>query len=527
MEKYYDIHCHVFNKNVINRKLAGILDALTQIVNKINNKIKNENMIDTLTAINNSLGDLQTTSEDVYKVLDKVYDGKFVLTPLMMDLTYVDDNDGTNGQNRRHKRQVLRLLTIIKELLRLAKRHALKKEERKLLDEIFDGIRKQIRNVRRANEADLNLFPERNYLQQVEELEGLSEKYDNAKPFFAVDPRREYKDQKNLLELVKQKVLGSKPSFYGIKLYAPNGFSPTDPVLMGTEDQQGIYDFCQEHKIPITAHCSDSGFACFSRHVRINGLVNINNQLIPHNNKVLKFDTKTISLKVGDAIKERGTKLNHPSIWCKVMERYPDLFINFAHFGGSTALMQYVNYQIPEELLNMKVDDFEDDILDKLSKENEIFVIDCYQKNRNKMELKQNLTSTKLEKLWKIFYNDKIIDNWSKAILDIIRNPKYKNAFTDLSCFSSGGVFDHTEEGTAQRIFKIEEELRTFKHNLYDKLPKEIQKRFLYGSDFFLIEFFGPKVEHYFADFKEVFGKDFKTIASENPERFLGISNKK
>jgi len=524
MEKYYDIHCHLFNKNVINRKLAGILQSLTSIVEKLENKIEDEETVDSLSAINDSLSDLLTTSEHVYEVLNNIYDGQFVLTPLMMDLTYVDDNDGTNGQNRRHKRHVLRLLITLREVLRFGIKHSLKKETRQLLKEIMEGIQKQIKTTRSAKDHDLNLFPEQNYIQQIEELEQLSEKYENVKPFFGVDPRREYKDHKNLLEQVKQKVLGSNPAFAGIKLYAPTGFSPTDPVLMGTEMQEGIYQFCQENKVPITVHCSDTGFACFTQNVRINGLVNLNNELIQMNNQVHTFKNKTISKKAGDAIKERATTLNHPSIWRKVLEKYPELTINFAHFGGSTPLMQFVNYEIPEQLQSMKMDDFEDDITNQVSRENENFVLSCYEKNGHRMELKKSLTHQQQAKLWKVLYNDKIIDNWSKAILDIIREPKFKNAYTDLSCFSSGGVVDLVENGSKKRIFKIEQELAVFKHNLFDHLPTEIQDRILYGSDFFFIEFFGPKVKRYIQDFKDVFGDDFKRIASINPERFLGIS---
>jgi predicted TIM-barrel fold metal-dependent hydrolase len=525
MEKYYDIHCHLFNKNVINRKLAGILQSLTLIVEKLENNIEDEETVDSLSAINDSLSDLQTTSEHVYEVLNNIYDGEFVLTPLMMDLTYVDDNDGTNGQNRRHKRHVLRLLITLREVLRFGVKHSLKKETRKLLKEIMEGIQKQIKKTRNAKDSDLDLFPERNYIQQIEELEQLSEKHNNVKPFFGVDPRREYKDHKNLLELVKQKVLGANPAFAGIKLYAPTGFSPTDPVLMGTEMQEGIYQFCQENKIPITVHCSDTGFACFTQNVRINGLLNLNKELIQMNNQIHTFHNKTISKKAGEAIKERATTLNHPSIWRKVLEKYPELTINFAHFGGSTPLMQFVNYEIPEHLISMKMDDFEDDITNQISRENENFVLSCYEKNGRRMELKKSLTHQEQAKLWKVLYNDKIIDNWSKAILDIIRDPKFKNAYTDLSCFSSGGVVDIVENGNAKRIFKIEHELAVFKHNLFDHLPTEIQDRMLYGSDFFFIEFFGPKVKRYIQDFKTVFGPDFKRIASENPERFLGISS--
>jgi len=523
MENYYDVHCHVFNKNVINRKLASILQSLTLIADKLKHKIDNEDIASRLDAIGSTLEELLTTSEDVYLYLDKLYDKKFIITPLMMDLTYVDDNDGTDDQNLKHKRQILKLLRIIREVLRLAKRHSFKKETRQRLDKVQDGIQGQIKKIRKAKPDDLDLFPETNYVQQIEELEDMSHKYANVKPFFGVDPRRDRRGQKRLLEIVKQKVLGDNPAFSGIKLYAPTGYSPTDPVLMGDEFQEGIYKFAEDYKIPVTVHCSDSGFASFSQHIRINGLVNLSNELVQLNNQVLTFNTKTISTDAGNAIAERATKLNHPRIWRRVLEKYPDLYINFAHFGGSTPLMEFVNYEIPERLHIFEIDDFEDDILARVSSENRNFVRNCYSKKNNKMHL-LNLASGLRGKLWSVLYNDHLIDNWSKAILDIIREPRFKNAYTDLSCFSSGDMIDTIIDGETVSIFRIKHELSMFKQSLFDKLKPEVQNKMLYGSDFFFIELFGPKTENYINDFKDVFGDDFKRIASENPERFLGIT---
>jgi predicted TIM-barrel fold metal-dependent hydrolase len=486
---------------------------------------KSDSIRSSLESMGSSLKELSTSSEDVFNIIDKAYKNKFVLTPLMIDLTYVDDNNSTLEQNKKNKKQVLNQLIKIREALRLIERLSIKKENRDLLHEIRDGIQSQIKATRKAPAWDLNFFPERSFIQQIDELENLSEKYENVKPFFGVDPRREYKGYENLLGLVKQKLLGSNPAFAGIKLYAPTGFSPTDPVLMGKKNQKGIYQFCQENNIPVTVHCSDSGFACFSRQVRVNGFVNLNNQLIKFKNQILTFRESTISLDASDAIAQRASVLNHPSIWRKVLEKYPELTINFAHFGGSTPLMQFVEYIIPDNLHSMREELFDYEILNRVSDTNKTFVKNCYTKKGKIMTINESMVFEERKKLWIVFYNEKIIDNWSKAILDMIREPAFKNAYTDLSCFSAGDPVLRTENGGEKEVFTIEQKLKKFKGNIFDQLPKEVQSKFLYGSDFFFIELFGPKLEHYIRDFKEVFADDFKTIASENPERFLGIKN--
>jgi hypothetical protein len=47
------------------------------------------------------------------------------------------------------------------------------------------------------------------------------------------------------------------------------------------------------------------------------------------------------------------------------------------------------------------------------------------------------------------------------------------------------------------------------------------KSKILYGSDFFLAQFFGPTMEQYFDDFQKTFNSDFDIIAAKNPELFL------
>ncbi|MCX6225266.1 MAG: amidohydrolase family protein [Bacteroidia bacterium] len=97
--------------------------------------------------------------------------------------------------------------------------------------------------------------------------------------------------------------------FAGIKLYPPLGFNPwpcdcqphekKEMKHLDCEARQAkvelLYQWCVERNIPITTHCSNGGFVTDTRHI----------------------------------------KLTNPGTgWAKVIEAYPGLKINFAHFGA-------------------------------------------------------------------------------------------------------------------------------------------------------------------------------------------------
>lgn len=86
-----------------------------------------------------------------------------------------------------------------------------------------------------------------------------------------------------------------KTRFYGIKVYPPLGFDPNPDDLLLMEKCELLYTFCEEHKIPIVTHCDDQGF------------------------RVLPM--------------EESFKFTSPGRWAPVLERHPELYIDFAHFG--------------------------------------------------------------------------------------------------------------------------------------------------------------------------------------------------
>jgi len=121
------------------------------------------------------------------------------------------------------------------------------------------------------------------------ELHALSLKMEGkVRPFLAVDPRRI-----NVMSLVRQFVKKQGP-FYGVKLYPNLGYRID---LQGNPFWDDLFKFCVKDDIPITYHSSHGGF---------------------------NFPFAADCSDYGD-----------PSDWIPVLEKYPTLRVDFAHFGGA------------------------------------------------------------------------------------------------------------------------------------------------------------------------------------------------
>ena len=515
MIQYYDVHCHVFNKDVIIRRLVNVIQTLLEITDTddlatIANKM--ERLLETFDVVANE------SSEEVFKVLNDSYNKEFIITPLMLDLTYADDNDGNERRDRRYRRRIEIIFRTIKILLGIVKRKMKSNEGKALIDKLRDDIENFYKNFKVRTDKEVEIFDDANYEKQILDLEHLVKNYPNVKPFFSVDPRQEYKDGLNTIDNLKQKLLGPDAKFKGVKLYAPVGFSPTDAVLMGTKNQQGVYDFCEKNNIPVTVHCSNSGFACLSTNLKVNGHLYLYKKAVRFTREEFTFHYKFLGKNVGEAISERASILNNPGLWAMVLKKYPNLTINFAHFGGSTQLMDYVYYRINRKQID--VDDFEESI-SQLPANKQDIIRSGYTRKRRKMILNEFMTITQKAQVWNTMYYAKLIDNWAKDIFELVRNPNYPNACVDLSCFSTGEMVDLPGDSSDKQVFSIKESLRNFKASFYNKLTDYEKSKILYGSDYFLLQFFGPSMKQYLSDFKAAFGDDFDVIASENPKRFL------
>lgn len=84
---------------------------------------------------------------------------------------------------------------------------------------------------------------------------------------------------------------------------------------------------------------------------------------------------------------------------------------------------------------------------------------------------------------------------------------QYRNVYTDLSCF-----VDNPKKGYSLQAVKTE---------IYDKAKLSVRRKFLYGSDYFIVKLKECSLESYFNRFNEVFDGEMRKIASANTERFL------
>jgi len=84
-------------------------------------------------------------------------------------------------------------------------------------------------------------------------------------------------------------------SFAGVKLYPPLGFDPWPADRDELDAARLMYGFCERRGIPLIVHCDDQGF-------------------------------RTIPL-------DRAMRLTDPGRWAAVLKEYPELIVDFAHFG--------------------------------------------------------------------------------------------------------------------------------------------------------------------------------------------------
>ena len=98
-----------------------------------------------------------------------------------------------------------------------------------------------------------------------------------------------------------------KKPCYGIKIYPPLGFKPWPEDAQTLEKHRMLYAFCEKHRVPIITHCDDQGFRGVTA--------------------------------------EEAWKLTDPEAWRPVLENYPEMVIDFAHFGKQYSIAPRSNVQ--------------------------------------------------------------------------------------------------------------------------------------------------------------------------------------
>ena len=143
------------------------------------------------------------------------------------------------------------------------------------------------------------------YKSHIEDLLALQHAHPGKVfPFIGVDPRRP-----RVLDFLTTgataagaPILSHHGPFYGVKVYPPLGFHPYAAPLME------IFQFCEEKGFPVTAHCQPVSFF------------------------------NAIS---GSECDEHGEFYAHPKHWIPVLQAFPKLRLNLAHFGGEESVLAY------------------------------------------------------------------------------------------------------------------------------------------------------------------------------------------
>lgn len=154
------------------------------------------------------------------------------------------------------------------------------------------------------------------YLNQLDELASIKQNpayKELIHPFVFVHPER-----KGMLDIVRKYV--EEKGFSGLKLYPPLGYYPFDDRL------NEIYAYAEKYQLPITTHCARGG-VFFKGEIKGNMLIHP---------------------KTGKRLKEQKNKFftdafTDPANYEYVLQQFPQLKINLAHFGGYDEWQKYLS----------------------------------------------------------------------------------------------------------------------------------------------------------------------------------------
>lgn len=134
-------------------------------------------------------------------------------------------------------------------------------------------------DIRGDTESDRD--QERFHKQRDDLMEASLQRPGRVFPFFAVNPKRP-----DHFDLMKDAL--ENKGFVGVKLYPSLGYKVDSDKMME------VYDYCEEHDIPITMHCNHTGFY----------------------------------------VEEEFIDYCNPEHWEPILAQHPSLKICFAHFDG-------------------------------------------------------------------------------------------------------------------------------------------------------------------------------------------------
>ena len=303
---------------------------------------------------------------------------------------------------------------------------------------------------------------------QIKNLAALKKLHsDQVIPFYHVDPRED-----NIIHKVKEHVIDPNGAFHGIKLYPSLGYFPfpfpntyqvdgkefqTSHAPMSNEDHlEEIYSMAQEHNIPIITHVTPGGVLGRRRKYKSHPITG---------RKMAWYQSRPAYVY----------NFAHPMNYEYLLQKFPDLKICLAHFGGQAEWKRH----LAEPLIHRgsALIKNEKDIYDQLHDPNSKFVYPAW-----------NPTKQRVEEL-----------SWLSVIRYLMI--KYTNVYADISYNA------YTPDTLALLKLLIND----------DRLKEKI----LFGTDFHVLRI--EKSEKEFSMSMRAFiGEErFDQIARINPAKFL------
>ncbi len=237
--------------------------------------------------------------------------GKIVLCPLVMDFGYNNINNPHIFYNIPPKKPVTVQTSDLFRAIWTYYTHTLTIKRTNTQNDIPDGPPKKFSIAKTSTPKEQRLFEiypfmglnTKNYSQK--DTKAMLMKYFGD---FSKDDSRE-KRQEMLFEkmgafdgnLDHPDEQAFRNIFAGIKLYPPLGFEPWPEKEKELEKVKILYQTCVNRNIPVITHCSTEGFLV--------------------NNKYREYSDPS-------------------GQWAEVLEHYPQLKINFAHFGAGSKKWQ-------------------------------------------------------------------------------------------------------------------------------------------------------------------------------------------
>lgn len=370
---FVDGHCHVMNLNhpsfmafLDNLQHAATdrfftdLSSLPEILQGGSIMSGSKRMMNLLCLMEHSIGNQFQLLEDDLK-------GKFRQDGAPPFL----DSRGMRLGNRRYKRIILAPMLMDFGDKHLDSELYYNAPPKRSIERYLDDVLRGIHEYHKARpDGILEIYPFLGINTTNYTLGGLEKK---LKSLFSMrfGSRQIYSKMFNMLNRLDVWAPGvGEELVVGVKLYPPLGFDPW-PVDNHEEFEKVnfLYSYCQELNIPLTTHCNDQGY-------------------------------NTISVA-------EAWKWSAPKSWIPVLEKYPKLKLNFAHFGK-----QYFR-----KLGMMPVTEWQDDIIKLILKYPQVYTdlsfsgakSDFYKKLRKTLD---SQTSEDKEKLCKriIFGSDFMIN---------------------------------------------------------------------------------------------------------------------